>query len=685
MKIALLLVVSMATGPAQLQAACDSAATASDLSPLEADNGCSYPACAAGTSVNDWICVYDVSFCADAATFRTAEQVQAAGRVCRCTELLNFPSLIGACQHGGPGGVRSPMVLSSDCAGGSPVCTANADGFYDTGDTESPFTACDLRCFHGQGHAGQIPTGTYQQCEIHAFDWAVTSTGVGSSMAGNNIASTVDSLGHTVIVVGGEIYGDAVKFEGPFQASDPTGIQATSISHSVPVEDVRRPWDPAILMVNATSGTPILVVSVHSPGTTYTHALGVGGGGPGGTNSLVAWGGEFQAGTTGMRGSTEVCTVKVYNDGGAETSCEIGETILRPHQSGWPGYIIAANLPNGSIRWMIQAPWLELSEQELLVGRTLSEHSVLGIQVGSDESLYVTGFKSLAMQEGRNAPSGEGPFKYTGIVAKLNGADGSVVWMKQYPELQFAIKSVLDEAEGAFYFSVEMSGPVSEMGELGVNCDNPASGGGCSLLIRISTANGALHWARVAHGYNARPWESSEVHLAHADDGPYVYVAFQNTGTHGPTSLDSGTSYAGCRDGSGTVTPEYDRQFADVVLDQSICTTAGLGTYFNRSSEFAIPAYAAYTGAHCLGYEATSCLAKFYKNSGLPVWGSTKQRVHSFVPQNDSITSIGQFGGTAVFDTVVVGGPRYACFTLVAIPISAPVSYLSHFLRAYDI
>lgn len=612
------------------------------------DNGCRYGACKSTTNSDDWTCVYASSFCVGDSIFRTASEVSGSGRTCQCKDLLSFPSLIGVCDSNG---VLSPMAIPSDCSNGTPFCAARAaeedEPSVFPGDPDIPFTACDLPCFHGNGHMGAIPEDTYQTCEVPSFEWAAISAGNDGSMAGNNVAATV-------VIVAGEIYGTA-EFRGPFTAADPTGSSASAtVEHSVPLEDVGRPWDAAFLWINAQTGEPIRVVSVPNPDTAYVHAFGIS---PGG--DLMAMGGEFAPGTDGMKGTTRTCTVKSFNDGGAVTQCgEDGTTILKPHVTGWPGYIVAANPGDGEIQWMIQAPWLQLSDKELLSGRTLSEHSVLGIQIGSDKSLYVTGFKALVMKEGTDPPAGEPATKYTGIVCKLNGDTGEEIWRKEYPELKYAIKSDLDEADNAFFFAAEMDGSQEQAGELGVTCENPA-GGGCSLLIRISTENGALDWVRIAHGFNDRPWESSEVHLGHQNgDAPYVYAAFQEAGVHGPTYLDAGSPYAGCQFDDGTVIPEYDDQFSNIVLDASACAAIG-GTFFSRTSESAIPAYAAKTGAHCMGYEATSCLVKFNKKNGLPIWGATKPRISSFIPQSDGITAIGSAtNGGSVFDTVNAGGPR---------------------------
>ena len=109
--------------------------------------------------------------------------------------------------------------------------------------------------------------------------------------------------------------------------------------------------------------------------------------------------------------------------------------------------------------------------------------------------------------------------------------------------------------------------------------------------------------------------------VADSGDGPYVYAAFQLAGVHGPTTLDAGSFYGGCKANDGTVVPEYYESLSTYIVTQAKCTQQDLGTFFRQASVDAIPAYAASTRAHCTGSSDTSCFAKYNKHNGLPIWG----------------------------------------------------------------
>ena len=106
--------------------------------------------------------------------------------------------------------------------------------------------------------------------------------------------------------------------------------------------------------------------------------------------------------------------------------------------------------------------------------------------------------------------------------------------------------------------------------------------------------------------------------------------------------------------------PEYDPSIDQTkALDQMGCSAIDeSATFFGRDSDSAIPAYAASTGAHCFGASGTSCLVKYHRSNGLPVWGAEKHRITSFVAQDDGLTAIGTLGNNGSFDSVVQGSTR---------------------------
>merc|ERR1711935_1122444 len=105
------------------------------------------------------------------------------------------------------------------------------------------------------------------------------------------------------------------------------------------------------------------------------------------------------------------------------------------------------------------------------------------------------------------------------------------------------------------------------------------------------------------------------------------------------------------------VVPEYDESLSTYVVTQTVCTEQGLGTFFSRTSVDAIPAYAASTGAHCTGSSAASCLAKFNKHNGLPIWGVPKPEIFGLQTQSDGVVAVGStYSAPPYFDTVQVAG-----------------------------
>ena len=126
-----------------------------------------------------------------------------------------------------------------------------------------------------------------------------------------------------------------------------------------------------------------------------------------------------------------------------------------------------------------------------------------------------------------------------------------------------------------------------------------------------------------------------------------IYAAFDDAGELGPSGLDAGTPYGGCKvDTTGRKIPEYDVSMSKVV-DQAECNTyctdnsLGACTYFGRTSADAIPAKAAHTGAVCGGYEADSCVAKYHKFTGKPIWATTTVNLRSMQPTAEGVVGLG--------------------------------------------
>lgn len=99
------------------------------------------------------------SFCTSNQRFVHGLEVIATGRVCSCTDILNYPSPIGTCVTNG---VYSPMLTEDDCVGGGLIC--RKDELTDKsliGDTDHPYTACDLKCDFMLRYESKVAKDTY--------------------------------------------------------------------------------------------------------------------------------------------------------------------------------------------------------------------------------------------------------------------------------------------------------------------------------------------------------------------------------------------------------------------------------------------------------------------------------------------------------------------------------------------
>ena len=288
---------------------------------------------------------------------------------------------------------------------------------------------------------------------------------------------------------------------------------------------------------------------------------------------------------------------------------------------------------------------------------TWYEISVTGVSTDDNNDIYVTGYRATQEGEIENPGSSEVEpnIVYCAMITKLNGQDGSVIWEKEFPEAKHTLTSVYDSEDDSIYFTAEIvNSNLEESGELKVTCFETSEG--CNLLVRATASTGSIEWVRYAHGTYGVPWNHGDVELATVNDGPYIYAAYHGVGSLGPSSLDLGTSYAGCEKDDNFVA-EFDPELLPYVVDQSICDSLGLGTYYGRDSNKAISAYAAHTRAVCTGNKNDNCLVKYHKRSGLPVWGSDKPRIYAFRPLDDGIYITGSHYGPVKFDSVTVAGP----------------------------
>jgi len=610
-------------------------------------NGCSYPACAS-PSGTEYRCVHDERFCTDDESFVPASQVS-----CSCTDILGYPSTIGVCNASG---YFLPMVREEDCVGGTPICESESmDGggvpTFLVGYKSSPFSACDLQCGFEFDHEAVVPEETYHGCKFPKFEWTTASSGPFGSMR----AHQLEILGDT-LHVGGSLWTfdtsdnttTPVTFdfqlEGPYTADDPTAsINGKRIYERVQEYEEERSFECAIATIDKVTGEPKGVLPLVGPGACYINAMGKDKGG----TVLVAGGHHAAKGELTV--PTTLCTP------GSFTSCsDEGHTTIRAPDAVATAHVFYTNA-EGIVRWLIQ-PWVNFASYE---------SSITGISVDDTGDVYLTGYRAIT--EGDDVV-------YTAMLTKLSGVDGSVMWEKMLVGAKHTLHSAYDSDSDALFVTAEvLAGKEVEL--LGITCipeDERVEG--CNVLMRVGAEDGKVHWVRYAYGYLGSPENVGDVQLAHKKDGDYVYASFNGVGTHGPTSLDHGTPYSHCKSEiGGPSIPEFADFFTDPntanffpnpneEITEATCATLtafGMGefTYVSRTSEDAIPAYAAQSLATCGGYGAVNCLVKYHKLTGKPKWGSVKPRIFGFKPQRNGIIVVGSNFGPVTLDTTTVAGP----------------------------
>ena len=572
-------------------------------------------------------------------------------------DILDYPSTIGICNNAG---FHSPMAIASDCPATSapgPVCNS-IGGLYTVGDPAvAAFSACDLTCNHLHEQTITPPAETYQGCSFPAVGWTVAQTTTTASVYRTMAAVVVgNSLVTAASVAGnGTDTPQDLTLKGPFSTTDPTGASAAELHEDLDVYASKADNEVVLKVIDTGSGQPVSSFHLKGDGGDYVDSISAGG--PGGTT--LALGGNFQGSITAI---TSACTPYSANFTNNQTGVEVevlhtvqcaadGTTTATGHPVGrassWGGHLEALDLSDPAspiVKWIIM-PWP--SGYENIVG---------GTRVDSAGNVYAVGYRSDAPPAGGEATGSqycpECKFIQAGVVAKFAAADGALLWKKEYPQLGHVAAIELDEINDVLFVSGEMRQGSSELGTCIGGTDET-----CAMLACLSASDGATHWARHIH-HGASPGNSfrgdGDVHLG--KDGPYVYISYNGDGgfgwDNGPTTVDAGTPYAGCKDANGIITPEYEVNTSRLVR-ASDCPAGS--TYVARNSAEAVPAIAANTG-HTCGFStgtSSSCVVKYHTFTGLPIWTSVTPTVKGFAPQADGIICIG-YGraGDTSFDNV---------------------------------
>ena len=95
----------------------------------------------------------------------------------------------------------------------------------------------------------------------------------------------------------------------------------------------------------------------------------------------------------------------------------------------------------------------------------------------------------------------------------------------------------------------------------------------CTVTMSLLATDGSTDWICTVKG--SPRWnfsdQTGDTELANNGlDGPYVYVALGDIGEDNIGTLDDGTSYTGCRDRDGKLTPEHFTSPSKVVLTEDV-------------------------------------------------------------------------------------------------------------------
>jgi len=505
----------------------------------------------------------------------------------------------------------------------------------------------------------EIPTDTFQSCTVPEFGWATYSTRTTARMyamkgavsgnyvyAAGYLKSNID-IGDDTAVETAEDF----TVSGPYTTSDPMGNNAKEISvdlMSYAASDGAREnaggsfgqYEVGIVKIDATSGDPLDVFVYGGQGLDETSGLAA-------LDDMIAISGHFTGNLTVelMDGTSKT----IFNSNLMENGMPNQDDQYHPNSKDGAGetgsddgFVIKADAETGKAEWIVHYPISNKDAQ------------IVGVDMDTDGNVYGSGYKCST--EGGDSIA---PKVCDGIIVKFDATDGSVMWETVLSDHGAAFWIKYDASDDALYYTGTTTYGGTSKDSKGHNgCDSES----CAVTGRMSASTGDIQWVRTVAG--SPRWgvfdQSGDIELASDSDGPFIYVAFDDVGEGGPVSLDSGTSYAGCKDdASGEITPEYEVSTEKQILS-SDCPDGT--TFVNSTDEEALPSSSAQTGAHC-GSRAGSdaCLIKFHKYTGLPIWGVDLPPIAGIVPSPDgsSIMVAGWYynsRGLASFDSVTLPG-----------------------------
>jgi len=510
----------------------------------------------------------------------------------------------------------------------------------------------------GGGAHAQVDPNTYQQtCELPSFEWADFGTRVSGRMYTRRAAFHDGSLYAAGYLKstgapnkdGFQELEDDFCITGPFNEMDPTGglfskvVCSDLVSYTTEYGSFAQ-YEVGVVKIDTTTGEPEDILVYYGEGQDETSGLAVKAL-DNGVDNLMAISGHFVGSLTADHSDGTQSTIYNSNaDGGSDY-------VLHPNavKNGFDdGFVISADAETGDTNWMIAYP---LSSKDA---------QTVGVDIDGEGNIYGAGYSC-------NKVGLEETVICNGFVAKFAAANGEILWETQYEDLGAAMWVAYDEGDDSLY----VTGTTSYIGEATdtesdtkehKNCDYDI----CAVTMRLSAMDGTTEWVRTTEG--SPRWnffdQTGDIQLSNELDGPYVYIALDDVGEEGLSTLDNGTPYAACRDENGVLTPEYEISAVRLVTEAD-CPAGSV--FVPRSDEAnAFPASDAFTDTNCgAGHEGVdACIIKYHKYTGLPIWGSDVHPVAGLVPSVDgqSVMAAGFYWnkgdvGSSNFDNVEL--PNY--------------------------
>jgi len=470
----------------------------------------------------------------------------------------------------------------------------------------------------------------YKACAVPSFEWATYSTSTTARMYGirgaisdgfvfaaGYVKSTIDASTPEGIATKGTF-----TLSGPYSVTDPTGTNAEAVSVSLQSyttaqggkEKAGGTWgqyEIGIAKINAATGKPVDFFFYKGHGLDETTGLAVLG------DALVV-SGHFTGNLTAVL--TDGTSKTLWNSNVAEGTVADNADQFHPNtkdvsgDSGVDdGFVIKASASTGKADWIVRYP------------ESNKDAQMVTVDIDTSGNVFGAGYK-CAQAEGADAKVCDG------IIAMFSENDGAVVWEKILPQLGTAFRMKYDAEDNSLYIagSTTFSGFSKDAKENPL-CEHET----CSVILRLTATDGAVQWERTLQG--SPRWgvfgQNGGVGIANEADGPYIYVAVDDTGEDTATSLDAGTSYSGCKAGDGFITPEYQISQNKVVTADD-CPAGS--TFVPRNDADAFLASASNSKVTCgnvtMGH---ACVIKYHKYTGLPIWATDVPDVAGLVPSSD--------------------------------------------------